>query len=85
MDILTNMHNSVFQTTLKQYFRNKPHKWRMNVFACAGSSGIMYDFEVYVGTETVKNMSPLCVSGDVVLWLVDGLPKGQNYKVFMDN
>jgi hypothetical protein len=70
---------------LKQYVRNKPHKLGMKVFARAGSSGIVYDFEVYVGKGTVKNVSLLSISGDVVLRLVDGLPKGQNYKVFMDN
>jgi len=45
----------------------------------------VYDFEVYMGKGTVKNVSQLGISGDIVLWLVDGLPKGQNYKVFMDN
>jgi hypothetical protein len=56
----------------------------MKVFACAVSSGIVYDFEVYVGKGTVQIVSPLGMRGDV-LRLVDGLPKGQNYKVFMDN
>ena len=55
------------------------------VFARAGSSGIVYDFEVYVGKGTVKKVSPLGISEDIVLRLVDGLPKRQNYKVFMDN
>jgi len=53
----------------------------VKVFAHAASSGIVYDFEVYVGKRTVKNVSPLCTSGDVVLRLVDGLPKGQKYSV----
>jgi len=38
-----------------------------------------------MGKGTVKNVSPLGISGDIVLRLVDGLPKGQNYKKFMDN
>jgi len=37
------------------------------------------------GKGTVKNVCPLGISGDIVLQLFDGLPKGQNYKVFMDN
>jgi hypothetical protein len=41
----------------------------------------VYDFEVYMGKGTVKNISPLGISGDIVLRLVDGLPKGQNYSV----
>jgi hypothetical protein len=34
---------------------------------------------------TAENVSLLCIIGDLVLWLVDGLPKGQNYEVFLDN
>ena len=40
---------------------------------------------MYMGKGTVKNVSTLGINGDVVLRLVDGLPKRQNYKVFMDN
>jgi len=73
------------QSSLKQYVRNKPHKWRMKVVPRAGYSGILYDFEVYMGKGNVKNVSPLVISGDIVLRLVEGLPMGQNYKMFMDN
>jgi len=38
-----------------------------------------------MGKGNVKNVSPLGISGDIVLRLVDGLPKRQNYKIFMDN
>ena len=73
------------RSSLKQYVKNKPHKKGIKIFARTGSSGIVYDFEVYMGKGTVKNISPLGISGDIVLWLVDGLPEGQNYKLFMDN
>ena len=63
----------------------KPHKQGIKVFARTGSSGIVHNFEVYIGKGNVKNVSPLGISGDIVLWLVDGLPKGQNYKVLTDN
>jgi hypothetical protein len=66
------------RSSLKQYVRNNPHKWGIKVFARAASSGIVYDFEVYMGKGTVKKNSPLGISGDIVLRLVDGLPKGQN-------
>ena len=71
--------------SLKQYIRNKPHKLGIKVFARAGSIGILYGFEVYVGKGNVKNVSPLCISGNIVLQIADGLCKGQNYKMFMDN
>ena len=38
-----------------------------------------------MGKGNVKNVSPLGISGDIVLRLVDGLLKEQNYKVFMDD
>jgi hypothetical protein len=44
------------QSSLKQYVRNKPHKWGKKVFARAGSNGIAYDFEVYLGKGTVQNV-----------------------------
>jgi hypothetical protein len=39
----------------------------------------------YVGKRTVENVSPLYIIGDILLQLVDGLPEGQNYEVFMDS
>ena len=53
----------------------------IKIFAHTGSSGMVYDFEVYVGKGIVKNVSSLGISGDIVLCLVDGLSKGQNYSV----
>ena len=73
-------HNS-----LKQYIKNKPHKWGIKVFARAGASGFCYDFEIYVGKGTVASETGIGISGDVVLRLTERLPVGENYKVFMDN
>jgi len=39
----------------------------MKVLARTGSSGIVYDFEVHMGKRTVKNASPLGISGDSVV------------------
>jgi hypothetical protein len=36
------------QSSLKQYIKNKPHKWGIKVFTRAGVSGIIYEFEVYM-------------------------------------
>ena len=71
--------------SLKQYIKNKPHKWGIKVFARAGATGFCYDFEIYVGKGTVASESGIGISGDVVLRLTEGLPVGENYKVFMDN
>ena len=39
------------QSSLKHYIRNKPHKQGIKVFARTGSSGIVYDFKMYMGRE----------------------------------
>ncbi|XP_049794505.1 piggyBac transposable element-derived protein 2-like [Schistocerca nitens] len=62
-------------SSLKQYVKSKPHKWGIKVFARAGSSGIVYDFEIYRGKGTVHNDTGLGISGDIVIRLLEGLPK----------
>ncbi|CAH1958842.1 unnamed protein product [Acanthoscelides obtectus] len=72
------------RSSLKQFIRNKPHKWGIKIFARAGISGIIYDFEIYRGKGTVKETN-LGISGDIVIRLVETLPRNINYKVFTDN
>lgn len=74
------------RTFMKQYNKNKPHKWGIKMFAIASASGLVHDFEIYTGKGTLQQAEQgLGISGDVVLRLVDGIPKNQNYKVAMDN
>lgn len=40
------------KSSLKQYNPAKPHKWGMKMFTRAGSSGMIYDFALYVGDGT---------------------------------
>jgi len=42
------------RTQMKQYNKNKPHKWGIKLFAIASSSGIVHDFEVYIGKGTLS-------------------------------
>ncbi|XP_049809306.1 piggyBac transposable element-derived protein 2-like [Schistocerca nitens] len=72
-------------SSLKQYVKSKPHKWAIKVFARAGSSEIVFDFEIYRGKGTVHNDTGLGISGDIVIRLWEGLPKYKNFKVFKDN
>ena len=54
------------------------------MFARAGTSGIIYDFELH----TVKSMQlpgEFGVSGNVVLRLIQNLNAASNFKVFFDN
>ncbi|XP_071748992.1 piggyBac transposable element-derived protein 3-like [Lepeophtheirus salmonis] len=73
------------RNSLKQYMRNKPQKWGIKVFARCGTSGILYDFEVYVGKgTTVYSSLKLGISRDIVIRLVSKLPKNQNFKLHID-
>lgn len=72
------------RSSLKQYNKNKPHKWGFKVFTRAGSSGIMYDFEVYTG-KSMKLEGNFSISGNIVLRLVRNLPEDKNFKVYFDN
>jgi hypothetical protein len=67
------------------YVKSKPHRWGVKVFARAGVSWIVYDFEIYVGKGTKVKDGPLGMSGNVVMRLVDNLPNHQNHKLFIDN
>ena len=72
--------------SLKQYLRNKPHKWGYKVFTRAGTSGIVYDFEVYQGKDTIvgDNSEGLTISGSIVTHLAKDL-YGSGAKIFFDN
>jgi hypothetical protein len=70
---------------MKQYNKSKPHKWDIKMFAVASSSGIIQDFEIYMGKGTIKSTSNLGLSGDIVLRLSDIIPKHKNYKLSFDN
>lgn len=72
-------------SSLKQYIKSKPHKWGIKLFARAGISGIIYEFEVYVGKGTAGESTELGISGDIVLKMCSNLPKNRNFKVFIDN
>ncbi|XP_054259863.1 piggyBac transposable element-derived protein 3-like [Macrosteles quadrilineatus] len=69
---------------MKQYNPKKPHKWGIKVFALASKCGIIHDYEIYVGKGTVTE-TKLGICGDIVVRLVDIVPKDKNYKLFIDN
>ncbi|KAK2703597.1 hypothetical protein QYM36_017998 [Artemia franciscana] len=55
-----------------------------HIRALAGASGIVYDFEVYRRKGTTIR-SDLGFGADMMLRLVEYLPKNQNFKIFFDN
>jgi len=73
------------RSVMKQYNKSKPHKWGIKMFALASKSGIIHDFEIYVGKSTIKSSTKMGLSGDIVIRLSDILPKHKNYKLSFDN
>lgn len=73
--------------SIKQYVKGKPTPWGIKVFALCGRSGMLYDFVVYQGENTIPNSLKkdygLC-SG-VVLHLAKRIPTGCNYQLYFDN
>ncbi|XP_040061350.1 piggyBac transposable element-derived protein 3 [Ixodes scapularis] len=73
--------------SIKQYVKGKPTPWGIKVFALCGRSGMLYDFIVYQGENTIPNSLKkdygLC-SG-VVLHLAKRIPTGCNYQLYFDN
>lgn len=67
---------------MKHYNKNKPHKWGIKLFAILWKSGIVHDFEIYIGKGPLPQFEHgLGISGDVVMRLAECVPKNENYKV----
>ncbi|XP_004518464.1 piggyBac transposable element-derived protein 3-like [Ceratitis capitata] len=68
----------------KQYNPAKPNKWGLKMFARTGTSGLVYDFTLYVGEGTCP-LYGLGISSDIVLYLAKNLPKQKIFKLYFDN
>lgn len=66
------------RSVLKQYIKNKPHKWGIKVFALCGESRMFYDFEIYTGKDTITNKTKLGIRGDIVMRLVKTIPQNKH-------
>ena len=84
--------------SLNQYIRTRAHrhqksqKCRYNcscvgfkMFTRCGKSGILYDFEFYMGRDILPSTSGLGHKGDIVIRLSENLPTNANYKVLMNS
>lgn len=74
------------KSSIKQYLPKKTHKWGYKVFTRCGASGIVYNFEIFVG-KSPNNQPPssLGITGDLVMRLCENMQKHQNYKLCFDN
>ena len=74
------------KSILKQYNPQKPKKWGYKLFCLAGASGIVYDFEIYVGPEThPQHLPDIGKSSNVVLRLAELIPSNKGYQLCFDN
>ena len=73
---------------IKQYMRNKPHKWSFKLWGHSGASGTLLEFEVYQGAgnqQSEGSHSQLSKTTEKVLRMTSNVPESTNYKVFADN
>ena len=68
---------------VKQYNSKKIHKWGFKNMVCASRSGIIYNFFMYGGKHSAGTYK--CGAENLVLQLVQNIPKHQNYQVFFDD
>lgn len=70
---------------LRQFNKNKPHRFGIKVEGRAGADGILHDFDIYCGKSNAEPSGAWGISGDVVLKLIDTLPENLQFRIFADN
>ncbi|KAL1470410.1 hypothetical protein MTO96_040455 [Rhipicephalus appendiculatus] len=68
---------------IKQYMPAKPHPWGIKLWGRAGTSGYLYQFDVYQGQQNKQYRFGL--GGDVVIRMCEFLPQHKGHKVAADN
>lgn len=71
------------RSNLKQYLPNKPTPWGFKLWGRAGTTGLLYQFEVYQGQSKKKYEHGL--GGGTVLQMCSLIPENKNFKVAADN
>lgn len=75
----------------KQYVQKKPKKWGFKVFIRAGVTGFIYDFLLYGGQDTFRNISfsekeeKFGLGAKVVIALCKSIPNPQCKVIYFDN
>ncbi|XP_065650717.1 piggyBac transposable element-derived protein 3-like [Hydra vulgaris] len=71
---------------LKQYNPKKPKKWGYKLYILSGIDGLIYNFQVHTGAiDVCLNQPNLKASGNIVLTLLQHIPRNKWYKLFCDN
>lgn len=75
---------------LRQYIRNKPHKWGFKLFVRAGVSGMVHDILPYAGSDTIfattitEEEEALGLGAKVVIALCKTLEQPEQSVVYFD-
>ncbi|XP_066978982.1 uncharacterized protein [Macrobrachium rosenbergii] len=73
-------------SSTKTYNPKKPKKWGYKIFVLSGTNGLVYNFKIYAGNiSPVPGQPDLKASGNIVLDLLQPIPKGMWHKVYFDN
>ncbi|XP_066941424.1 piggyBac transposable element-derived protein 2-like [Macrobrachium rosenbergii] len=73
-------------SSMKTYNPKKPKKWGYKIFVLSGTNGLVYNFKIYAGNiSPVPGQPDLKASGNIVLDLLQPIPKGMWHKVYFDN
>lgn len=74
------------KSSLKMYNPKKPKKWGFKLFVLCDQNGLVYDFDIYCGKiQPVLGFPDIGASSNIVLKLVETIPRDKNYKLFFDN
>ena len=74
------------RSKLKQYNPQKPKKWGYKLYVLTTPEGLIFNFEIHTGTIDVCPGQPdLQASGNILMKLLEHIPRHQWFKLFIDN
>ena len=74
------------RSKLKQYNSQKPKKWGYKLYVLTSLEGLIFNLEVHTGTIDICPGQPdLQASGNIVMHLLQHIPRHQWFKLFIDN
>ncbi|MPC56634.1 PiggyBac transposable element-derived protein 3 [Portunus trituberculatus] len=73
-------------SSIRTYNPKKPKKWGYKIFVLSGIDGLVYNFKIYTGSiSPVPGQPDVKASGNIVLDLLQPIPRGVWHKVYFDN
>ena len=71
---------------LKQYNLQKPKEWGYKLYLLSGIDGLIHTFEIHTGAiQPCPNQRDLKASGNIVLTLLQNVPRFKWHKLYFDN